>query len=207
MNLVSLFASSQAIRVKKGDMILSPSSTPKGVYFIEKGSVNVYAVTSEGQEKNFIIYKDHEIFPFFWTFDQKPIVRYYEAMTDCTLKCIPREEFMRLIQADPKLLNDVLHLVIAILSEYRSRIDTLEIMNSSSRFVSRIIALSERFGVHREDGIHIEVPITHKDIAASSAMTRETASRTFEKLCKVGILASHNGTIVICDMQRLQDEL
>lgn len=92
-------------------------------------------------------------------------------------------------------------------SIFVDRVNTLEITSAYPRFVSRLIALAGRFGVKKYGKIVIDAPITHRDIANSINMTRETASRQFERLEGKGLVEYKNRKISIRNIKRLEKEL
>lgn len=94
-----------------------------------------------------------------------------------------------------------------MLDVFTDRVENLEFTKASARLISRLLYLSKRFG--KQEGAHIRlvIPLTHKDIANTIAMTRETASREFTKLEKKKLIGYENHHIVIYDKQKLEEEL
>ncbi len=206
-NVRDIFAKTKPLRYKKGEIILRPEEIPHGVYYIEKGFIKIYSLSEDGDENLHIIYKEDEIFPFIWLFKDETVDVYYEAMTDGILRRIPREEFMAAIPGHVEVMKDLVKRIIDLLQVHVGRVENLEYLQAYPRLLARIIFLAERFGKFKGDKVTIDAPITHKDIADSINMTRETASRELERLVEKGLISYRGHLIVISSLERLRVEI
>lgn len=201
------FEERKPIFLKKNEIILRPDQNPPGIFYIQKGSIKVYYITEEGEEKLHIIYTAGEFFPLIWIFQGTLKSVYYEALESSILRCAKKEEFLDFLKSDPDALIFITTYLAKVVSIFVERVNSLEITNAYSRFVSRLLFLAERFGIKKYGKTIIDIPITHKDIANSINMTRETASREFEKLEKKGLAGYKDRKIVIRDLRKLEREL
>ena len=205
--ITDFFQKQKSRAYKKRQLILRADETPNGVYYIEKGYIKVYTLTENGDEKIKNFYKPGEIFPLIWTFGNIEKTVFFEAMNDTILKKIPRQKFLDFVKTDKKILLDILSRVISIFIVYSDRIDTLGYTKTYARLISLLLSLAKRYGEKYEKNILLEVPIGHKEIANSIAMTRETASRELEKLTKKNIISQKGHLIIINDIKKLKREL
>lgn len=210
--LIGFFTQSRQYNYKAGEVILRPEDTPSGVYYIEKGFVKVCSITRDGDEKLHVIYKTGEFFPLIWVFSNVTKNVFYEALGEVFLRRRSKEEFLEFLRGGctkggcPALFELVVR-IIGILDVHVSRIDNLELTKAYPRLVARLLLLAKRFGKKQKNNIVIDVPITHKDIADSINMTRETASREIEVLEKKGLIYYQAHLIVIKDIDKLEKEL
>jgi CRP/FNR family transcriptional regulator len=207
MKLEHYFNQAQTLYFKKGAIILRPDDLTTEVFFIKRGHVRVYTLTEWGDEKLFFIYRQSEIFPLFSMFKKMPITRFYEALDDVEVQFIKKERFFSFLKSDQELLFEVNDKLVTFLEIALDRIDDLAYTNAYARLVSRLLNLVKRFGVVSGSRVIIQAPVNHRDIASSIAMTRETASREFEKLAKKGIVGYENHLIVINDLKKLKKEI
>ena len=205
--ITDFFQKQKSRAYKKRQLILRADETPNGVYYIEKGYIKVYTLTENGDEKIKNFYKPGEIFPLIWTFGNIEKTVFFEAMNDTILKKIPRQKFLDFVKTDKKILLDILSRVISIFIVYSDRIDTLGYTKTYARLISLLLSLSKRYGEKYGKNILLDVPIGHKEIANSIAMTRETASRELEKLTKKNIISQKGHLIIINDIKKLKREL
>lgn len=193
-----LFANSKLYHFKKSEIILRPDDTPSGVYLIESGYVRIYSLSEDGTEKIHIIYKKGDLFPYFWIFEGKPLTKYYEAMEDVTAKRVSKDDFLNFIHKDPTAFSELIQRLIKVINIYENRIDSLGFTKTFERLISQLIFLAQEYG---------PIPITHKDLAASIAMTRESVSRGLELLEKKNLIHYEGHLIVVNDIEKLREEL
>jgi len=201
------FEEKKPIFLKKNEIILRPDQSPPGVFYIQKGSIKVYYITEDGEEKLHIIYAVGEFFPLTWIFKGTLKNVYYEALESSILRCAKKDEFLDFLKSDPDALIFITTYLAGVVNIFVERVNSLEITKAYPRFVSMLLFLAERFGIKKYGKTIINIPITHKDIANSINMTRETSSREFEKLKNKGLAGYEDRKIVINDLKKLEREL
>ena len=206
-NLEEFFSNRPRRIYKEGQIIIRADESPNGVYLIEKGFVKLYSLGNNGEERDRIFYKQGDIFPLVWTFTSTMRNMFFEAMTDCILKKVSKAEFMDFVKNDNKHLLEAIDRILVILNVYVDRVDNLSYEKTYNRLISTILFLGKRFGKHYGKSLLLDIPITHKDIANSTAMSRETVSREIEKMAKDGLLVQRGRIIVINDIKKLKKEL
>lgn len=193
---------------KKGQVILHPDeSPPADIYYIEKGHVKVYSLTENGNEKCHIFFGPGEMFPLVSFFNNETRDVFFEAMNDVVIKKAPREEFMKFIENNSIHLLEIIKKMSIILKVYADRIDNLEYTKAYTRVISRLISMAERFGKEYKGSIILEIPVTHKDIANTIGLTRETTTRELLCLMEKGIINQKGHLIVINNLEKLKKEL
>ena len=205
--LADLFSDSKLYRYKKGEVIIRPDTTPAGIYYIVGGFVKIYSLTEDGEERLHIIYRPGEVFPLMWALDKIQKDVFYEALTEVAAQRVPKEKFLNFIKTNPEVLFELAKLLSSVFEIFVDRVENLEIARSYPRLIARILFLAKRFGEKENDSIVIKAPLTHKDIADSIAISRETASRDISKLEKKGIVSYKNHFIEIKDVKELEGEL
>jgi CRP/FNR family cyclic AMP-dependent transcriptional regulator len=63
--------------------------------------------------------------------------------------------------------------------------------------------MSQRFGKQTDEGVLIEVPLRHQDIASSINASRETTSREIAALERKGLLDNKHSFTLLKDMDAL----
>ncbi len=205
--LHDFFKKSELTVYKKGQIILKPDDLSRNVFYIEKGFVRVYSLTEWGEEKLFLIYKEDEIFPLFWLFDNLPLIRFYEAINIVHIRKVSKNDFLKFIELHPDAHMELTKKLVAMFDILINRIDSLEYTNVYARVVSRLLYLAKRFGITQDGKVIIKVPISHKDLASSIGATRETVSRDIEKLEKKGLIAYFKDYLQINDQELLMKEM
>lgn len=205
--LKELFLQQRPLIYKKGQVILHGQTGPADIFYIEKGHIRVSTITAGGEQKTYVFFNPGIIFPLNRIISDKTHNLFYDAMEDVTLRKISKQQFQQFIQGKPEVLIDLLYQAIEVHDIYIERVDTLEYTNAYARLISRLLTLAKRFGKEEGNRVKILIPVTHQDIANTSAMTRETTTREIDKLVKKGLLVKNGKEMVVPDMKLLQKEL
>jgi len=90
---------------------------------------------------------------------------------------------------------------------HSQRILNLEYRSVDERLISFLLITAERFGIESPDGLLIDVPLKHQDIASSINASRETTGRAIARLEKRGLITNHQTRFVLHDIKKLQSYL
>ncbi|MBC7581893.1 Crp/Fnr family transcriptional regulator [Aeromicrobium sp.] len=207
-NIISHFSGGKTKRFSKGEVLVQGDEEPKGVYLIQSGYVRAYTIARTGQHNLLLIHGSNEIMPLPWALDgvQKLGV-FYEAMNDVTIINSSKDDLRLAMGSDIWLTEQILQQLVSIFTVYAQRIQSLEYRLPRERVIARLLDLADRFGHATAEGIVIEAPVTHQDIADSINMTRETASRALELLFYDELVVQNQHLFVILDAERLLQEL
>lgn len=192
---------------KKGDFIIRPGDPPHGVFYIYQGLVKAYDITKYNEENLLIIRKEDEVFPLIWAITGQERQVIYQALAPTITWSIPRERFLNHIGSKPDALAPLLDMTLEMYRLHSERILNLEYRTVRERIISFLLTMSHRFGVTTEEGLLIEVPLRHQDIASSVNATRETASRELSGLERKGLITNKQSLIVLKDVEQLQKHL
>lgn len=204
--LSELFRIYRKLHYKKGEIILRATEQPKGVYFLEKGFLKLYSVSKKAEELTLIIFKPGDIFPYIWTFGNTLNGYYLEAMVPSDLYLIPKDSFLETIKKDHELLLLLTHNIVVRLGGLLTRMEYLRFGNSLNKVASILVICADRFGLQTQDGILIQVPLTHQDIANLIGTARETVSLEIKKLERADLLFYKGKNISIKNLARLKEE-
>ena len=204
--LENFFAQFKTLHYGKGEMILRGGDSPQGVYFIKKGYVKDYAISKEGEELTFIIFKPGDFFPMQWAMLDKENAHYFEAMGQVEAWRASRDEFVNFIKSNPDVFFELTNQIVIRLGGILERMEYLAFGNAHERVASILAICAERFGEKQGRGITIKVRLTHKDIANLLGITRETASIELKKLERKSIIAYQRRLLIVKNKKRLEQE-
>jgi CRP/FNR family cyclic AMP-dependent transcriptional regulator len=120
---------------------------------------------------------------------------------------VSRQSFMDFLKSSPDALPPLLDMTMEMYRLHGDRIFNLEFRTVRERIISYLLTMSDRFGKPTSDGILIEVPLRHQDIASSVNATRETTSRELSALERKGLLVNRQSSILLKDVEALQKHL
>ncbi len=189
---------------KKGEFIIRPGETPPGVFYIESGLVKSYDITKYGEENLLVIRHDGELLGMTWTFtgDDRHII--YAALTPTSVLLVSHEEFSNLLSTSPDVALTLLKMLAEMYRVNSERILNLEYRTVRERLVSFLLSMMSRFGVETPDGILLDVPLRHQDIASSISATRETTGRELAVLERQGLISNKTQYITLKNTEKLR---
>ncbi len=205
--LINLFHQGTRQLYGKGEYIIRPGSPPGGVFYILSGLVKAYDITKYGEENLLIIRKPGEILGLTWALTGQDRHIIYSTLAPTTLLQISREQFTDFLHTNPKAALPLLDMLVDMYRLHSERILNLEYRTVRERLVSFLLTTSRRFGKETEEGLVLEVPLRHQDIASSISATRETAGRELSAMERQGLLTSAQSRIVLKDIPRLRKYL
>lgn len=192
---------------RKGDFIIHPGEAPSGVFYVYQGLVKAYDITKYNEENLLIIRKEDEIFPLIWALTGQERQVIYQALAPTVTLQISRQTFLDYIGKSPTALAPIVDMTIEMYRLHSERILNLEYRTVRERIISFLLTMSQRFGKQTPDGLLIEAPLRHQDIASSVNATRETTSRELSLLERKGLLVNKQSLILLKDIEGLRQYL
>jgi CRP-like cAMP-binding protein len=123
----------------------------------------------------------------------------YEATTlsDCDLLCLSMDE----IQQTPHLASTLMLALISRTRQSEALIALLGLRRVEDRVRGFLELLAEEYGQPCEDGLRLNLRLTHQDIAGALSTTRVTVTRVLGLLKEEGWLKlSSQRQLVICNL-------
>lgn len=206
--LKAFFLTGTKLEYEKGQVALYAGDVPKGVYWIASGYIKVYSIRDTGDLNLHVVYQPGDLFPLLWAYRGFITNGYYEAMSDVVLYRASREQFRALVFGNLELAELMLKRLSEVHWVYANRVENLELPRAYDKVVYRLAIMADRFGKRQRSGeIIIQAPMTHKDIADSLNMIRETASREISKLEQEGLISMRDHRIVVLKPAALRRKL
>lgn len=172
---------------------------PTYAFGIKKGIIKTYNLTAKGEEKPIGFGTKRELFPLAWIFDKIHTAQYfYEALSDCELYAVPKDNLIEFIKNHPKAMFQLLDRCVWEAMTNEMRINALGQSKASDKVLHIIHYLALCFGRDlQRDVVEIPLPLTQQDVANFTGLTRETISMEFKKLASQKIIFSRNRNLVV----------
>ncbi|MDQ3158657.1 MAG: Crp/Fnr family transcriptional regulator [bacterium] len=205
--LRKIFESGTKLSYKKGELIVRPNEKPDGVFYVVSGLVKAYDITKYGEENLLIIRKENEIFPLIRTLSGNTLMIVYEATTPVEVLRLDQKTYLEHVENNVEITLAVLDLVVEMYRLHSERIINLEYRSVRERLVSFLLITAKRFGKITKEGILIDLPLKHQDIASSINSSRETTSRNLSALIAKGQIKNVHSKITILKEDELRKYL
>lgn len=204
--LTSFFENFPVIKYKKGEAIIWPHESPKGVIFLLEGNVGQYAITDDGQKIILNIFKPGAFFPMSHVINESKNKYFFEALSDIKCRIAPPGTVLDFLRDNPDVMLDLLSRVYRGTDGLLKRIAELTAGSAKSRLGLELIISCLRFG-HQNDNGSYTLRVKTTELADRTGMARETISRELRELERLTIIKREAKQITIEDIDRLESLL
>ncbi len=203
--LTAFFGQYPKEQITKGELILHPDAHITHIFYLVDGYVRMYKLLANGKELTITIFKPGSFFPLFLAIDDGVNTYYFEAFTNCTLKRVSVDVMLHFIQQNQKVLFDFTRRTNRGMQGILENLQYQLFGTVTQRIVATLVMLAQRFGIRKDAGVYIELPLSHQDIANFLGVARETISIEMSDLQKQGLVTSAYKHISIPNLQSLTD--
>ena len=190
---------------KKHAILLYQGEAPRLAIMLKEGAVKAYTINGAGEEQIVTFHAGNDIFPGPWIFNKAAVtLYYYEALTDCEVLLIERDELLKLIATRPEFAAAVLDYYATNYTALLMRVTALEQSRARDKIMFTLYYLLFRYGRERTPGKYtLDFSLTHSAIASLVGLTRETTTTELSKLKHENVLEYAARTYTI-DKPRLE---
>ncbi len=193
--------------IKAGRTVFFEEDEPRKLYFIKKGFIKLFRTSPEGRSTVVYLYGPGSILALrALTSHDKKLKHTAEAMTNVEIITIPEGSYFDTISENPEYIIDLLHAFIERLNFTERKLEGFILTDATARTANFLFDVTERFGVKREKGIEIPLPLTHQTIAEFVGAFRETVTVAMNRLRKEGILDDKRGKITVLSLKKLKQQ-
>lgn len=206
--LDTFFSHYPVVIFNKGATIFDAMQQPSGIFYITEGIVRRYWISESGNEITLNLYKPHTFLPMSWAISDVPNIHTYEALTNVKTRKAPKKDVLLFLKEEPDIVYDLLKRVYVGMEGLWQHIEFIASGNSFVKLAASLLMLAKRFGERKNEGkIAITIHLGQQEIANYAGMSRETASREFQKLKEQGIASLQKGTVIVEDIKKLENLL
>lgn len=180
-----------------GRIFYSPEDESEVLFILKKGQVQLYRISPQGKKLIIGTLGPGTIFGEMSFIGQGMQDSFAEAVEDCVICVMSREDLERLLLKKPQIALRLLEALGQRLQEMETRLEDLAFKSVPSRLASLLLRLS------KEQGGTI-TGLTHQDLADTVGTYRETATAVLNQFRALGILALRRKRIEIRDREKLQ---
>jgi CRP-like cAMP-binding protein len=184
-------------KIKKGELIQSPSTFREGLYLLKEGKLKLYKINSEGKQFTVSILGSGNVFGEIDSFSLGTRDTYIETMDDTFLCTLGKEQFEQFLIERPRLTVRIMKELSKLLKERDAMLTQLALGNVRDRILHLLKTLADKFGIAEDDYHNIDMPLSHQEIANMIGSTRETVSMILNQLSKDEVIKTGRMSIHI----------
>ncbi len=189
-----------------GDAIYSEGEYGDALYVLISGVVKLFRPYSGSKEATLRLLKSWDIFGHLAFVGEARQRAYAEAVTECKVTKVPKIFVERAIRREPRAALKMMTLLELRLVQYEELVKCLLPRETEVRLANLLPLLARKFGERYEDSrsVTIDLRLTHQDLAAMVASTRESVTKVLNDMRSRGIVKIEGGRITLKDHAALE---
>lgn len=197
--ILSDFTNSSRIRaLEKGEILFSQTDPADTVYIVRSGCISIFLATLEGRE--LVINEMHpgDCFGELSLITDQPRSTGALARESSEVISIPRDIFLKGLEAEPELMRRVLETTALRLRVSSERESALAFLDSSARIAKVLLQLDQQAD---KEGV---INVTQEDLAQYVGLARQTVAQTLGQWRRVGWVETGRVRIEVKNREALE---
>lgn len=193
----------QTRKYNKDSIILSKGEIGDSLFIIISGQVKVGILSKDGREITFSFITPNDFFGEMAILDRKKRSADISTVGDTEVAVLRGADFISLLKKHPQMAIKVISILSRRLRFADEQIESLGFFDVSRRLTKKLSQLTEEFGKKRKEGILIDLPLTHQELANLVGTSRETITRILNHFKKRGLIKVEKRKIIILNQKEL----
>lgn len=167
---------------KNGELIYLEGEIGENIYIIESGLVKLYRSNEEGNQYILRLLKEGNFFGELVLFKEEKLSSSAEAVGDCSICLLPKNELEELIKSSSELSYKLLSAITSRLNKTENKLQSLALEDAKEKTMRLLLELAQESGIEKDNGILINLPLSRDGLANLIGTTQETLSRKLSEL-------------------------
>jgi CRP/FNR family transcriptional regulator, cyclic AMP receptor protein len=206
--LAGLFRKAERVEHSVGELVFSEGDPADACYWVEHGLVKVSMASPQGEERVIALLGPGSILGELALIDGEPRSGTVTALQRTTLRRVHRDEFEKLVKANPKTQNELVMLLASRLRKTDEALAAATFLSGKGRLARALLELASYTGENAgAEGIVIKHKLTQSDLAAMTGLARENISRIISEWKRNKIVSRSSSFYCIADARGLKREM
>lgn len=190
---------------RPGDAIYREGEYGDALYVLISGVMKLFRPYSGSKEATLRLLKPWDIFGHLAFSGEARQRAYAEAVTDCVVTKVPKIFVERAVRQEPRVAFKIMTLLELRLVQYEELVKCLLPRETEVRLANLLPLLAQKFGDRHDGIVTIDLRLTHQDLAAMVASTRESVTKVLNELRGRDLIEVEAGRITIKDWRSLAE--
>jgi CRP-like cAMP-binding protein len=191
---------------RKHDVIFHSDDTGTVLFILKSGTVKIAVLDRRGREAILKLLYPGDFFGEMAILDGQHRSATVTALDRVQALVISREDFLDLMQRNPKILLNMLLTTCRRLRQMGEKIKSVVFADAYGKVARNLVSLMQEKGQPGQEGIVLDLPLSRQELADLAGITRQTLSEVLRNYQQAGVLRVANRRIQILDPIRLQRE-
>lgn len=186
-----------------GDAVYRQGEYGDALYVLVSGVMKLFRPYSGSKEATLRLLKDWDIFGHLAFAGEARQRAYAEAVTECVVTKVPKIFVERAVRQEPRVAFKIMTLLELRLVQYEELVKCLLPRETEVRLANLLPILAQKFGDRRDGVVVIDLRLTHQDLAAMVASTRESVTKVLNEMRGRDLIEVEAGRITLKDWRAL----
>ncbi|HYK74218.1 MAG TPA: Crp/Fnr family transcriptional regulator [Pseudoneobacillus sp.] len=195
-------------KVKANTVLLQEKDAVNHIYLLIRGTIAIGRIHMRGKEFILKMINGGEPLIEYQLFKPSPYYHFSaKTLTDCELLMINREQFEKYINENATVLSSLTEWLSTSYIKAQMKCQDLIMNGKKGGLYSILIRLCNSYGIATDNGILIDLPMTHQELANLTYGTREVIQRSLKELRENGIISYDQLKFTVKDINFLKQEV
>ncbi len=186
-----------------GDAVYREGEYGDALYVLVSGVMKLFRPYSGSKEATLRLLRSWDIFGHLAFAGEARQRAYAEAVTECVVTKVPKIFVERAVRQEPRVAFKMMTLLELRLVQYEELVKCLLPRETEVRLANLLPILAQKFGDRRDGVVTIDLRLTHQDLAAMVASTRESVTKVLNEMRGRGLIEVEAGRITLKDWRAL----
>ena len=186
-----------------GDAVYREGEYGDALYVLVSGVMKLFRPYSGSKEATLRLLKSWDIFGHLAFAGEARQRAYAEAVTECVVTKVPKIFVERAVRQEPRVAFKIMTLLELRLVQYEELVKCLLPRETEVRLANLLPLLAQKFGDRRDGVVTIDLRLTHQDLAAMVASTRESVTKVLNEMRGRDLIEVEAGRITLKDWRAL----
>ncbi|MCZ4407391.1 Crp/Fnr family transcriptional regulator [Cryomorphaceae bacterium 1068] len=201
--LKNVDAGKTCTKYKKGQVLFHEGTRPLGVFCVSRGRIKVYRLGIDGKEQIIKISASGDLLGYKALLSDQHYNLSAEALDDCVVCFVPKEDFLELLKPGGKFYTDILKAVCEENGVMASKMTEMAQRSVRQRAALSLLMLKDTYGIEHELEGEIEINLTREDLANIVGTATESLIRLLNEFKKENLIETQGRKIRILDPKGL----
>src|ERR671916_1751614 len=184
---------------RPGDAVYREGEYGDALYVLVSGVMKLFRPYSGSKEATLRLLTSWDIFGHLAFAGEARQRAYAEAVTECVVTKVPKIFVERAVRQDPRVAFKIMTLLELRLVQYEELVKCLLPRETEVRLAHLLPILAQKFGERQDGQVTIDLRLTHQDLAAMIASTRESVTKVLNEMRNRGVIEVDSGRVTLKD--------
>src|ERR687894_811378 len=190
---------------RPGDAVYREGEYGDALYVLVSGVMKLFRPYSGSKEATLRLLTSWDIFGHLAFAGEARQRAYAEAVTECVETKVPKIFVERAVRQEPRVAFKIMTLLELRLVQYEELVKCLLPRETEVRLANLLPILAQKFGERRDGAVTIDLRLTHQDLAAMVASTRESVTKVLNEMRHRDLIEIEAGRITLKDPRALAE--